>query len=56
MAAVEYFRDRAGEWRFRIVAGNGEIVASSEGYTRQADARRGLADLSRAIREIEGGR
>lgn len=56
MAAAEYFRDVAGEWRFRIVAGNGEVVASSEGYTSQADARRGLGDLCRAVRDLEGRR
>lgn len=33
------FEDRAGEFRWRAVAGNGEIMAdSSEGYTRSSDA------------------
>jgi uncharacterized protein YegP (UPF0339 family) len=32
------FKDKAKEWRFRIVAGNGEIIASSEGYKRKGDA------------------
>lgn len=36
----ETFQDSAGEWRWRLIAGNGLIVAdSSEGYTRRADAR-----------------
>jgi uncharacterized protein YegP (UPF0339 family) len=26
------------KWYFRIVAGNGEIVAQSEGYSRRLDA------------------
>lgn len=30
--------DDAGEHRFRIVAGNGEPVAQSEGYVNRADA------------------
>lgn len=39
----EVFPDDAGGWRFRLVAGNGEIVAiSSESYTRPSDARRGI--------------
>lgn len=25
-------------WRWRLVAGNGEVVASGEAYTRKADA------------------
>jgi uncharacterized protein YegP (UPF0339 family) len=32
------FKDKAKEWRFRIVAGNGEIIASSEGYKRKGGA------------------
>jgi len=38
----EVFEDAAGEHRFRLVAANGEIVMASEGYTREADARRGV--------------
>ena len=34
MAEYEVFRDRAGEYRWRLQAGNNKIVAdSSEGYT-----------------------
>ena len=35
---VEIYRDSAGEWRFRAVAGNGEIVAVGEGYKNEGDA------------------
>ena len=36
----EIYRDAAGEWRWRLVAGNGRIVADSgEGYSRKASAR-----------------
>lgn len=38
----EVFPDKAGAWRFRLVAGNGEIVAASQAYTRPSDARRGI--------------
>lgn len=35
------YRDSAGLWRWRCVAGNGDIVADSgQGYTRAHDARR----------------
>jgi uncharacterized protein YegP (UPF0339 family) len=35
------YQDGAGEWRWKRVAGNGEIIADSgEGYTRMADAER----------------
>ena len=29
------------DWRWRVRADNGEIVASGEGYTRREDAERG---------------
>ncbi len=45
---IDYFEDEAGEWRFRVVGGNGEIVAQGEGYTRKADAVRG----ARTTRDI----
>lgn len=32
------YKDKAGEFRFRIVATNGNILASSEGYTAKASA------------------
>ena len=37
------YRDRRGEWRWRLVAHNGRIVAdSAEGYTRRRNAARAL--------------
>lgn len=50
----EIFQDEAGEWRFRVKGGNGEKVATSEGYTRSADAERGLEDLHRILDETRG--
>lgn len=38
------YQDAAGEWRWKRVAPNGEIIADSgEGYTRLADAERAAA-------------
>ncbi|HZJ65625.1 MAG TPA: DUF1508 domain-containing protein [Kofleriaceae bacterium] len=38
------YRDRAGEWRWRLVAANGKTVADSgEGYTTKANAEAGIA-------------
>jgi uncharacterized protein YegP (UPF0339 family) len=34
----ELFRDVAGKWRWRLVGRNGEIMCSSEGYSRRIDA------------------
>jgi hypothetical protein len=35
-----FYKDKAGEWRWKIVAPNEEIIdSSSEGFTREEDAR-----------------
>lgn len=38
---IQLKRDRRGGWRWRRVAGNGEIISVGESYTRQWSARRG---------------
>jgi uncharacterized protein YegP (UPF0339 family) len=41
--SFEVYRDNAGEWRWRLVHKNGNIIAAaSEGYTRRRDARRSV--------------
>jgi len=48
LARFELFRDRALEWRWRLVHRNGNVIASSgEGYTRKHNARKGLASVMR---------
>jgi len=32
----------AGEFRFRLKAANGEVIASSQGYTTKASAQKGI--------------
>ena len=44
-AHVEFYQEESnegeeGQWRWRVKAGNGEIVATGEGHTRKEDARR----------------
>lgn len=46
---IELFEDAKGEHRFHVKGDNGEIVATSEGYTRKADAARGAQTLVRII-------
>ena len=33
------YKDKAGQFRFRLVATNGNILASSEGYAAKASAK-----------------
>ncbi len=44
----EVFEDSAGEWRWRLVATNGNIIADSgEGYQSKQGARRGIDSVKR---------
>jgi len=47
-AGFELFRDKAGEWRWRLRHRNGNIIADSgEGYARRKDAKNGLESVKR---------
>lgn len=39
-ARFEIYEDGAGEWRWRLKAANGEIIAQGEGHPNKFNARR----------------
>ena len=41
----ELYQDKAGEYRFRLTARNGEIIAVSEGYKAKASCENGIASV-----------
>ncbi|SFL51325.1 YegP family protein [Shimia aestuarii] len=43
----ELYTDKAGEFRFRLKAGNGEIILASEGYKQKASAENGIASVQK---------
>lgn len=43
----ELYTDKAGEFRFRLKAVNGEIIATSEGYKQKASALNGIESIGR---------
>ena len=44
--AFELYEDNAGEWRWRLVVANGNIIADSgEGYRSKQGARRGIESV-----------
>lgn len=49
---VVLYRDRKHQWRFRVLADNGEIVAQSESYSRRIDAEAIARDLT-GVKDIE---
>lgn len=44
----EIYKDGRGEFRFRLKAGNGEVVATGEGYSTKAGAIKGTEAVQRA--------
>ena len=53
MAKFEIYSDAAGEFRWRLKASNGRIVASGEGYKTHAGAVRGTQALQRAAKSAK---
>lgn len=50
----EVYQDRADEWRWRLVATNGNIIADSgEGYQSKQGAERGIESVRRAAPRAE---
>lgn len=41
----EVFKDRKKQWRFRLRARNGKIIASSEGYISRRNAVLGIESI-----------
>ena len=41
----ELYKDHAGEFRFRLKAGNGENILASEGYTAKASCENGIESV-----------
>jgi uncharacterized protein YegP (UPF0339 family) len=51
---IEIYRDRASEWRWRLVHENGNILADSgQGYSRRRDARRAVDRLQNSTGDVE---
>ena len=49
----EMFNDKAGEFRFRLKAKNGEIIAVSEGYTSKTNCENGIESVKKNAPEAE---
>lgn len=43
----ELYRDKSSEFRFRLKAGNGEIIGVSEGYKTKSGASNGIASVKK---------
>jgi len=43
----EVWADKAGEYRFRLKASNGEIIATGEGYSSKAACMNGIESVKK---------
>jgi uncharacterized protein YegP (UPF0339 family) len=49
----EVYEDKSGKFRFRLKAGNGEVIASSEGYSSKSAAQNGIDSVKRNAPDAE---
>ncbi len=49
----EIYKDKAGEFRFRLKAKNGEIIGVSEGYTTKQSCENGIASVAKNAPDAE---
>lgn len=53
-ARFETYQRKDGQFGFRLIGGNGEKMAGSEGYTTREHAIQGVADVVNAVADIYG--
>lgn len=49
----EIYKDKAGEFRFRLKAKNGQIIAVGEGYTTLANCEKGVESVKKNAPDAE---
>ena len=49
MAKFEVYKDKAGEFRFRYKASNGEVMFASEGYKNKASATDAIESIKKNV-------
>ncbi len=51
---VEFFKDKKGEYRWKLIASNGRIIADSgEGYTTYESCKKGFESAKTHIQDAE---
>ena len=49
----ELYKDKAGEFRFRLKARNGEVIATGESYTTKANCKNGINSVIKNAADAE---
>lgn len=47
MAQFEIYKDKRGEFRWRLLADNNQIIASGEGYKSKAGCKNGIESVKK---------
>jgi len=47
-AKFEVYKDKKGEFRFRLKAANGETIATGESYPDKASCKKGIASIKKS--------
>ena len=55
----ELYEDKSGNWRFRLKAGNGQVIAVGEAYESKAAAQNGIESVQKnapgaSVVEVDG--
>ena len=46
-AKFEIYKDKKGEFRFRLIAANGQVIATSQGYKTKASCAKGIESVKK---------
>jgi len=46
-AKFELYKDKKGEFRWRLIATNGQVIATGEGYTTKESAKNGIESVKK---------
>lgn len=49
----EVYKDKKGEFRFRLKAANGQVVATGEGYASKANCIAGIESIKKIAKDAE---
>lgn len=49
----EIYKDRSGEYRFRLKAANGQTIAIGQGYSSKASCMKGIASIRKNAPDAE---
>ncbi|MGD2162161.1 MAG: YegP family protein [Anaerolineales bacterium] len=53
MAKFEIYKDKKGQFRWRLLANNNQIIASGEGYSSKASCKNGIESVKKNAPKAE---